>query len=1059
MAQGSIARELVEDGNAPQGGNAQVQRLAIGGVSAPSGPARDPDQDSLATAINQLGVVGDNMRAKQTNADFLEGQMAQMAGQTQDEVSATGNRTTMAGFVALDVANAVQNWEQEQMHLAATTHSTASPEAFQAMMSAGAADLIAQMGGDAFAQGALTDQLAPAMSRMAATQQSQHSTYLLNETVNSYENLLLTSSTAASQNYAGATTSPNAGPTGATTEHNDYRAIVAPMIDGFIQRESGNNPNAQNPDSSAGGLGQFIDSTWIETLTRYRPDLTTGASRAEILAMKTNGPLNREMTHAYGAQNASALARSGFPVNSTTVYLTHFAGLSGGRRVLRGDPSAPVSTTLTRDQIAANVSVTIRDGRLITNAELIDWAKDTGEALSGAPSDVRAIAMTNPGIPPAAHRAAVVSAVVSSLGQGDGSLYQGIGGLAGIEELNLSAAQQGQIFRANEAFTTGRENEYSMDYQRDMSNILTEAATGEFSEDDMFVKLEDLYSSYDRTDIEMRRVHTLMQATIDQEVAGVFNDPELLLDVVNTQADVRAGTMTVEDGIEHIMEVGELNGATTEETEAAVAEVIGAHAKLRAAETASMESARRAGLEAMATIAEANRLVVQNALGTGNTKEIEAGIELIQAEAVATVEAGNVPPSEQSGAAQALVAQTLVQQDVVDPEQVATMRAALANPIGADGEATDAAEAALAYYLDIKVGANAAPEYLARMFAGNETMQVLLASAESFLLGDLDVSQALTAAKLEQDNPVSVARVRETAAMLRDGTYATEVVSQMIDASGLANTQWNRFFQALDADFHNKALSEEGRTAILEDAGVLAAVDEVVMSVQRSHPNADTATIAQLTVGHMANRGTIMGSSFVMAPVGSDAGFLRKEMGLTSTEANVENTAVTAYVREHGEELFGPAIWADIGPSFGGNNPFVIGGAMETAGRFLTGQSVNEASRASGQMRPEFSVEYVGGNFIVRPFGKRYDFAAGVHGGNTSTPLSVLEILSPADIGDWYNAEQLKPSTAGAAVNAIRDWMSAPDLPSQETRTHLNRNERTPVTDPNYVRQNGSRGR
>jgi hypothetical protein len=75
------------------------------------------------------------------------------------------------------------------------------------------------------------------------------------------------------------------------------------LIDSIIGVESGGNPNATNPNSSASGLGQFIDSTWLDTIRTARPDLAQGKSDAELLSLKTDPQLSREMTEAYADQN------------------------------------------------------------------------------------------------------------------------------------------------------------------------------------------------------------------------------------------------------------------------------------------------------------------------------------------------------------------------------------------------------------------------------------------------------------------------------------------------------------------------------------------------------------------------------------------------------------------------------------------------------------------------------------------------------------------------------------------------------------------------------------
>ena len=82
---------------------------------------------------------------------------------------------------------------------------------------------------------------------------------------------------------------------------------VANFVNKTIGVESGGNPNAKNGKSSATGLGQFIESTWLDMVRRHRPDLVQGKGRSEILALRTNPAISREMTTRYTEENANAL--------------------------------------------------------------------------------------------------------------------------------------------------------------------------------------------------------------------------------------------------------------------------------------------------------------------------------------------------------------------------------------------------------------------------------------------------------------------------------------------------------------------------------------------------------------------------------------------------------------------------------------------------------------------------------------------------------------------------------------------------------------------------------
>jgi hypothetical protein len=161
------------------------------------------------------------------------------------------------------------------------------------------------------------------------------------------------------------------------------------LIDSIIGVESGGNPNARNPNSSATGAGQFISQTWLDTIRAARPDLAQGKTDEELLALRTDPQLSREMTEAYANQNQAILTKAGVPVTPGTTYLAHFAGPGGAVKVLQSDPNAPVESVLGAAAVNANPFL-----RGMTVQGLQAWAdkKMGGSAPQSAPAPQAAAA-------------------------------------------------------------------------------------------------------------------------------------------------------------------------------------------------------------------------------------------------------------------------------------------------------------------------------------------------------------------------------------------------------------------------------------------------------------------------------------------------------------------------------------------------------------------------------------------------------------------------------------------------------------------------------------------
>lgn len=167
---------------------------------------------------------------------------------------------------------------------------------------------------------------------------------------------------------------------------------IQSVVDRIIGNESSGDPNAQNPRSSAGGLGGFIDSTWVATVRKFRPDIARGMSNDQIIELKTNGQLAREMTTRHVEENAGALQASGLSPSARNLYLAHFLGQSGAASLLSADDGAAVSSVVSAEAVKANPEV-LGGGKTVGDVKA--WA---AMKMGGVESDMPKMA-TGP-VPP-----------------------------------------------------------------------------------------------------------------------------------------------------------------------------------------------------------------------------------------------------------------------------------------------------------------------------------------------------------------------------------------------------------------------------------------------------------------------------------------------------------------------------------------------------------------------------------------------------------------------------------------------------------------------------------
>ncbi len=145
---------------------------------------------------------------------------------------------------------------------------------------------------------------------------------------------------------------------------------VEALVERIVGVESGGNASAKNPLSTATGLGQFIESTWLRMMQTYRPDLARALDRDQLLALRLDPTLSREMVANLARENKSYLEAGGQQVTAGRLYLAHFLGPEGARLILASADTMLLETVLGSAVIRANPFLTGRDVAYVKN-----WAE------------------------------------------------------------------------------------------------------------------------------------------------------------------------------------------------------------------------------------------------------------------------------------------------------------------------------------------------------------------------------------------------------------------------------------------------------------------------------------------------------------------------------------------------------------------------------------------------------------------------------------------------------------------------------------------------------------
>jgi transglycosylase-like protein with SLT domain len=161
----------------------------------------------------------------------------------------------------------------------------------------------------------------------------------------------------------------------------DFQYLLA-----TAQVESGLNPTASVSSSSAKGLFQFIDQTWLTTLKESGSALGYGryadaivqtpsghytvpdpAMRQQIMALRDDPAANAAMAGAFTQQNAAVLRqRIGRDPSEGDLYVAHFLGAGGASQLINLANRSPGTTAASAFPNAAKANPSIfydRQGR------------------------------------------------------------------------------------------------------------------------------------------------------------------------------------------------------------------------------------------------------------------------------------------------------------------------------------------------------------------------------------------------------------------------------------------------------------------------------------------------------------------------------------------------------------------------------------------------------------------------------------------------------------------------------------------------------------------------
>lgn len=172
------------------------------------------------------------------------------------------------------------------------------------------------------------------------------------------------------------------------------------------RRESSFNPRAHAPTSSAAGLFQFIDSTWLDMVRRHGAEHGLGdiarqigangrvadpAARRAILDLRYDPEISARMAGELVRENAASLeARIGRAPSAGEIYAAHVMGAGGAARLIAAaGQGAPDAAALFPREAAANPWLFRDHGAPRSAQSLLARLDMAGEAATKSPEGGR----------------------------------------------------------------------------------------------------------------------------------------------------------------------------------------------------------------------------------------------------------------------------------------------------------------------------------------------------------------------------------------------------------------------------------------------------------------------------------------------------------------------------------------------------------------------------------------------------------------------------------------------------------------------------------------------
>lgn len=921
-------REVIND---PLAGGSDAsspsRQLGLNGVSNPNQTGGAVTDGNLTKLLGGVQQVLYKQFEKQVDTEVTRGKMAFMAGVTEASLIQNGNRFTERGFETLSAANKANEFYQQELLALENGAQELDPKSYQSGLMQRRAAMLSELPEDPEVRKVYIAAFEDLGPKLAGVHVQANSAWNKGRKINELSLTLASTSDVSTSTPR----VPNGGSLAVSQDvvsrpvlytSSDRDAVVRTMLgEAANQGEVGLAAVAWNIRNrlNAGDWGTNLTSV-VKAPLQYSAWNSPGNGGNNLVSKY--GPGTPQYERAAKVFDA---VMSGRTVDMTGGS-THYFSKSGMKAA--GDADG-LPSWYAAEKAKAGGEITIGGHTFLGRPTGAAAAVAVAELGPGAPvpaygTEAKTLLASVTGLRPEEKAGAVASAMAMQLDQGNDGLWNSLGGVAALYELQATPAQITAAYNAHQRFLTEKANKFDLARESEQNDLLAAIANGSVDRTTAEQWVKDKYDQGILNDADATSVLRAAYASMNKdayssapeaspafmdELAGLYSNmratPDLGVsdiapEVTAVASKYGVGQEEVDNILGRMMEIGQ-------QRDAAAATAVGTALKEKAKEDGIKATVKQAIASGGGLNEVTGDVSVPNADGTvSKVPAKQWGImylrDQIARDVMAKVQAGQLTQEEAGIALDGQLYSALAKQGVTDTKFGAQVQGAVIGNFMQDGRPNEEALAAYDFYKRMVDNPNVGETYMSEMIA-DPYARMLLSQAYTLDAGRDDGANALAKAYETMSNPnvdkkYNISADPQFNRLVDD--KLNEVMGTALGEGGIGN-----LFQdvASQVGVGSRTWSNADIEYLKENTGVAKLY--LYKQAQASYlqwPQASPEAHLQSAVADLKKNMRVIGGSIVL---GQDGRTINDDMGLASAGPDAPQLAVQQWLLQNGGQVWG----------------------------------------------------------------------------------------------------------------------------------------------------------